>query len=323
MSMPAAAKRELQKAKEIHEAMYATEVEAAPDVEAPPVEAAPEPKAEEAPVVEAAPEPTPQPEVKKDKPTDWEQRYKSLQGKYNKEVPTLSNEVRNLQQLMASMSPPAPVDKPADTQSLLTEAEREDYGEDMLSVVRRAAQEALGPELARLKSENEQLRSHFGGVTENIQKSARQTLLDSLDRDLPKWKEINASDEFLDWLSNIDTYSGSKRHDLLLRAFEENDFARTSAFFRGYLNENAAVTSTAQAPDKAPLLDLDTLTAPGSPKSTGTPRAQEGSATQWTEREVSAFYADVTAGKFRGREKDKAKIEAQIIRAASEGRITP
>jgi hypothetical protein len=41
----------------------------------------------------------------------------------------------------------------------------------------------------------------------------------------------------------------------------------------------------------------------------------------WTNTEISAFYRDVTAGKYRSREADRVRIETDIISAASEGRV--
>jgi len=338
-NVPAAARKVIAEAEKLHKSIYPEPKEApTPDDsvdsegQMKPVEA---PKAAEKPVeapkavekaVEKPVEPVSTPE------TDWEHRYKTLQGKYNAEIPRLQEQVRDLQSLIATMktppveqSEPEGTDVPQTNIRYLKDDEISDYGEDFIDVVKRAAKEEFEPLISRLKAENAQLRSQVGGVTSNIQQNVRQRMLESMDRKMPGWRDINQSPDFVNWLNGTDPFSGQRRHDLLLKAFEVNDEARTLAFFQGYQNENAVVTSDTQqpttAPQRKPKVDLETLVSPGTPKAGAAPRAQEGSSRIWSQREIARFYDDVTAGKYRSRQKDKAKIEAEIIKAANEGRV--
>lgn len=331
MGMPAAAKKQIKEAEKLHAELYAQAEEKPETVETPPEEPTEVMQAEETPsaeVVQEQPvtapteaEPAPKPE------TDWEQRYKTLQGKYNAEMPRMNAQIKDLQEVISQLQkPPAtpePV-RPSDIpqQKLVTDSDIEDYGEEFIDVVRRVAKQEYDPVIQRLEKENQQLRSQVGGVTSGLQQNARERLLSSLEARVPDWREINNSDDFIEWLSHYDPFSGQKRHDLLLSAFEENNEARTIAFFEGYRNENAAVAPQAEPPRKTvPSVDMEKLVAPGQVRNTGNVRAQEGSAKVWTHDEINRFYADVVAGRYRGKEKDKRRMEADIIRAGRENRI--
>jgi hypothetical protein len=62
-----------------------------------------------------------------------------------------------------------------------------------------------------------------------------------------------------------------------------------------------------------------TLAAPGRAKSAAA--AAPAEKPFFTSAQITRFYADVNSGKYRGREADKAKLEAQIFDAQREGRI--
>ena len=339
-NVPAAARKVIAEAEKLHKTIY-PEPKAAPTPDDS-VDSEGQMKPAEAPkAVEKAVEKPAEAPRAVEKPhesvgsqeSDWEHRYKTLQGKYNAEIPRLQDQIRDLQTLIATLKKPSVEQSepeeddevPAKSVRYLKDDEISDYGEDFIDVVKRAAKEEFEPLISRLKSENAQLRSQVGGVTSNIQQNVRQRMLESMDRKLPGWREINQSPEFVSWLNGTDPFSGQRRHDLLLKAFEVNDEARTLAFFQGYQNENAVVTSDYQqpatAPQRKPKVDLETLVSPGTPKAGAAPRAQEGSSRIWSQREIARFYDDVTAGKYRSRQKDKAKIEAEIIKAANEGRV--
>lgn len=326
MGLPAEVKKQGREAEKLHAQMYpdTTAGEETPPkepakAEDTPAEVTPIAPAEPAPVPPAPVEPVPA-------PIDYEHKYKVLQGKYNAEVPRLQQQVGSLETLLGSMQQqqkaaeqtPAPAKKAA---SLLTEEEIEDYGPEMIDVIQRAARQMMEPELDTLRNENAQLKEQVGGVTQNVQLSAREAMFSSLSDQIPNWQAVNKDPSFKEWLQEVDLYSGAVRHQMLLAAFERNDTARVAAFFNGYLGENALVTPAdpaAQAP--ANKVDLNTLVAPGSAHE-GSQRAQEGEKRIWMEADVAKFYADVTAGKFRGKEKEKNRLEKDIFNAGNEGRI--
>jgi hypothetical protein len=65
---------------------------------------------------------------------------------------------------------------------------------------------------------------------------------------------------------------------------------------------------------------LDDLAAPGRAHSAGGAPAEKP---VYTAEEITRFYADVAAGRWRGRDADRIAIDADIMLAGREGRIIP
>lgn len=358
MALPAAVQKQVDAANALHDEVYkGPDKEAAEAAEtaaaeaaaaaAPPEgaqAAAPAPEAEAAPGIaqlELAPQPEPEPPAPAPAPTakdePWEQRHNSLKGRYDadsrmfrSQIAGLTEQVQTLTTALGAKAEPAPAaEAPAtpDIKRLLSAEEVEEYGEELIDVVQRAAQEVLQPTVDRLAKENDELKTRLGQVSSSVIKSERQQLLEGMDGKVQGWRDINTSPEYLQWLQSSDPYSGEQRHALLKRAFESNNLARVAAFFEGYLSESAVLSAAGQPqapPARVPQVRMDTLVAPGAPRGASTP-SPEGTKRQWTQAQIASFYRDKTAGKYRGdaAAKKGAALEADIFAAQREGRITP
>ena len=346
-SLPEAARRQAARADEIHRQIYGEQpaAEAAP-APAPAAEAAPAP----APAAEAAPAPAPAAEAAPapapaapaaPSDDDFQTKYNVLKGKYNREVPSLQADLRRvtseleaMRSVIASMeatAAAAPAPAPAapvpgfstSGTSLITDADVEDFGEETIDMMRRAARAEAEQQSAGLLNRIAQLESQLQGVGREVQQTAREKLFSALDARVPNWKDINRDETFLTWLQESDPYSGVQRHALLMRAFEGNDAARVLRFFEGFLSEHAVLSEPQPAPtsERQPQVSLETLVAPGRPRS-GPTRAQEGDGKRiWTPAEITAFYRDVQSKRYVGRDKERARIEQDIVAAAREGRV--
>jgi hypothetical protein len=261
------------------------------------------------------------------------QAYRTLQGKYDAEtgrakeqMSAMSARLRDLENLL---SQPAETTQPAATptdsvQSLLTEEEVEDYGQDMIDVIKRAAREAVGQELDTLRAENAQLKQQLGGVQQTTAMSARQTMLNDLDRQQSDWRQINTDPAFMQWAEDIDAFSGQRRIDMLRQAFEENNGPRVLAFFQTFARENAAFKTSGptETATPQPQVSLESLVAPGRASDGSIPRAQEENAgRQWTSAQIQKFYSDVQRGVYKNDPAKKAAIEADIVAAQRQGRF--
>jgi hypothetical protein len=303
-----------------------------PELTPPPVV---EPAAEVPPVVEPAAE-VPAADPAAD-PAEGDypkllQMHRTLQGKYDAEgargteqVNALLGRVHDLEQLVAS--PPAPVATDPSipsppTESLLSSQEVEDYGQDMIDVVKRAAREEVGQELNALRAENANLQQQVGGVQQTTAISARQTMFQFLDGELNVWRQLNKEPEFVQWVENVDTFSGQPRIEMLRAAFEQNNGPRVLAFFQGFLTENAAFRPQGQnEPARQPQVDLNSLVAPGRASDGDLPRAPEGNKPEYTQADIQRFYADVNRGVYKSDPAEKDRIERDIFAAQGEGRI--
>lgn len=262
---------------------------------------------------------------------DWEHRFKSMKGRFDRaqeQVRSLSEQISSLQSVIATMQQPEAQDRtPVELRAerLLTPEEVENYGEDFLNVVGKRAKEQLSPEVHELKQQLSELQARLQGVTGAVMQDARSKLITNMDEKCPRWRELNDDPNFVAWLGLPDPYSGAIRHELLKGAYEQNNTPRVLAFFNGFLAEEAATAPAetvepdqVQAPN-AGKVPLEALAAPGRAKSAAHPPAEKPIITR---RQISQFYIDLAAGKYRGRETEAQTLERQIFDAQREGRIS-
>lgn len=285
----------------------------------------------------------------------YEQKYKVLQGKYNAEVPRLQNQVRELTErqrshdsemnlmrnLLASLNAqretaPAPAQAtPPARDKLVKDEEVREFGADLIDVMRRVVREehaSLLPEIDRrvapVTQRVEQVAQAAQQVGARVARSDQQSVLAQLESAVPNWEELNGDEDFLEWLDQVDPYSGHKRGAMLQQAYKAHDGPRVVAFFSGYLKEHAVVTPPAvPATPAVPAQPaqgqkrLEQLVAPGTPK-TGATSTQDGSGKRvWSRAEIGSFYSDVQAGRFKGTAEQRKALEADIFAAQREGRI--
>lgn len=106
---------------------------------------------------------------------------------------------------------------------------------------------------------------------------------------------------------------------------------RVLAFFKGFLAEEVATgniepPATLQQPTPAPrvpAVPLATIAAPGRarPASGGNTPAPAEDKPTFTRAMITAFYNDIRAGRWAGRDQDRAAYEQAIFAAQREGRI--
>lgn len=268
----------------------------------------------------------------KSKPDDdqsWEHRYKSMKGRYDRaetQIRQLSDQIASMQNVIATMQTAPPRDDaPAELRAerLITPEEEQDYGSEFLNVVGKKAKEELLPIVKQYEDKIARLEEQLRGVGGYVQQDARSRMMATLEQSVPNLAELNTNPEFISWLKLPDPYSGAIRHNLLKEAYDRNDTSRVLAFFRGFLAEEAAVapatgeTGRTDAPAKP---SLEQFAAPGRAK-TAAASGAPAEKPVFTRAQIAKFYADSAAGKYRGKEAEKDRIEGQIFEAEREGRI--
>jgi hypothetical protein len=267
-----------------------------------------------------------------DEEETYEQRWRSLQGMYNAEVPRLHAEKRELthrvtqlEQLLSSMntagSQPAPQTA---AEKLVTDQDIEDYG-DSIDVMRRVFRE----EASSLKQENQQLRQLIQqmqtSVVPQVQQlsqrqavSSEQQFWSELHRTVPDWQDVNNDKQFQTWLLEVDPLTGVSRQTYLDEAQKSLDASRVARFFDTW--KGLTGTPSAQNARSAQTAsELEKQVAPGKgrgggPKGGGEPKT-------YTPADIKDFFTDVQKGKFKGREAERDRIERDIFAAQRDGRI--
>lgn len=344
VKIPEAVRRASEAADAAHAAAYASEAPApqpapAPDTiviaEPPPAQLPPTMVTQvgnpEPPTPPATPtEPTPAPVDE----NSWEHKFKSLQGRFNP-IQQLNNQlterVRALEDMVEELSrvkptasapqPPAPA-----AVELLTPKEIEEYGPEMIDVIRRAAREMATREVQTVQAQMQELQRRLDGTESTVVRSSKASMLAALDQQMPEWREVNMMPEFKSWLALPDPYFGAIRHNALTEAFEKCETNRVLAFFKGFVSELAATTpvSTETGPKPAATPpakpSLESLAAPGRARATAgaTPPGEKQIITT---ADINAFYAAHRRGDYRGREDEFRRLEQELFQAQREGRV--
>lgn len=294
---------------------------------APPTSEAPPAPAPVAPVA-PTPAPTPAPQGEE----NWEHKYNSLKGRYDRQeqqLQQLSGRLEDMSKVMATMSvvsPDAPPTPKRSKDRLITPKDETEYGSEFIDVVKRAARDILNEELEPIDQRLDQFGRQVQSVTQVTTLSARDRMEQDLTTAVPNWRVQNNDPRFLAWLRLPDVYSGAIRGEMLRRAYEANEAHRVIAFFKGFLTDEAAADPQATTP--APVTpegnkpSLEDFAAPGRAR-TAAPAPPTGPTEKpiISRAEISAFYRDVAAHKYRGREEEQANLEKQIFEAQAEGRI--
>lgn len=307
-----------------------------PDPNAPqpapaPVEPAPQfapaPELQPAPQPEPAPQPAPAPEPVIGTAEHEHARFLSMQGRFEQsqrsigslqtQLEEMGNELVRTQSLLTQpRQQPQPEPQP---QRLLTEEDEKTYGPELIDVVKRAAREAVAPELQRVENQTRQ-------VNQRVVQTAQQGVYQSLAEVVPNWQAINNSPEFKRWCSLPDLYSGEIRGKLLNTAFRGANAPRVIAFFKGFIADEVA-TGAMPAPQAEPVtprvaaVPLESLAAPGRAKPATGDTQVPADKPIFTRAQIAGFYANVRKGVYSGRDADKAADEALIFSAQREGRV--
>lgn len=257
----------------------------------------------------------------------WEQRYRSLQGVFNKQVPTLqqrekelSAQLQQAQAALEKLQAQAQAQAPAQEQKPSLDPKDVDaFGTDLVEMVQRVTQSVLGSMATRfdqtVKAFDARLvkvERSLESTTATVARTAEETFFDRLTAAVPDWESVNSSQVFLDWLGEVDPVYGQPRQAALDAAQGSLNPDRAIAVFNAF-------KATLPKPPVVPKADpLSKQVAPRS-SAAAAPVATEKPIL--TQQQISAFYADVARGRYRGREAEQQQTEQTINLAIAEDRV--
>ena len=132
----------------------------------------------------------------------------------------------------------------------------------------------------------------------------RRNLERALDREVPDWRQINKDPQWIGWLSGTHLYSDRARQFHLDDAVASGNVHRVAAFFRDFQQMKAATTRPAPPPQQWGY------------------RASPRDRPVYSRADINAASRAYMKGAYRGREAEYEALQADIIRAAREGRIS-
>jgi hypothetical protein len=241
----------------------------------------------------------------------WEQRWRTLNGKYNAEVPRLNEQVISLQQqvgrLMEQLSETRTTSPPANTDSkdltgALSELQ-EEYGERFVNAIRSI-----------VRSEGEELVKPVRDDMDSTTKQLGQiNFYGELDRAASSWRQLNEDSKFLSWLQTSDPVSGIKYHDVLLSHFEHGDVAKTAAVFKYYTDNVQQVKAAPRTPEH--------LVAPKKTGGGTQSIVDNNSGDVMSMAAYEQLQRDYIQGVYKGKEQEFRNKKQSFLKAAQEGRL--
>jgi len=305
MAIPRAVEAADKKAEELHALVYKNQNTEPPADPTPNQD--PDPAPQDPPTDPTANDPQDPPPADPPKEDPWEHKYKVMEGKYRAEVPRLAADNRDLRQKIDALTAEMESIKSqatAPAQSLISAEDREKYGDDLLDVIKRAAQE----QVAAKDKEINDLKRRLDGVHQDTAKNAEVNFYDRLSELVPEWVSINAEDGFLKWLDEYDEFTGRTRQDLLSQAETDRDATRVARFFSKWKAEQQTNVATSKRA-------LEAQVVPDSNKVVKPPVGKR----IFTRKEIADFYSAAKRGEVSS--KDMVAMEAEIHAATVEGRV--
>lgn len=220
----------------------------------------------------------------------WEARFHTLQGKYNAEVPRQAQQIRELNSVVQTLvaenaaikTPPA---APVQAAPIVTDAEREAFGGDLVDLVGRVAQqtsEQARAEAERIRSENEQLRKQVNDISGQVAAGAKDRFMQQLSAAVPDWQAVNTDHGFLAWLGETDPVYGLPRQAGLDHAYQNLDAGRVAQIFERY----KALSETTRTPQQS----LQSQVAPSSSRAGTQVNTDPLNGRIWTNAEIAPIY---------------------------------
>jgi hypothetical protein len=255
----------------------------------------------------------------------WETKYKVLQGKYNKEVPTLAQELREMKQYLAGMQQATPtpqkeepVQKPSaydEVVSKLKEEYPEELIENLLLLNRLQSEQVVNERVAPIQSQAQSV--------EDIQyQTAQNNYVNYLSQKAPNYNEIwNVANEIeqgqdpsnpkiAEFLMKPDP-SGLYTNLELLNAYNDKwDADRFATVCNMYGD-----TPEAHVPARNP--SREALVAPSRTNSQPAPSTEEKK--MWSMSDINKFQSDRRMDKYSDEQADA--IWKDIQQALAENRI--
>ena len=268
------------------------------------------------------------------------QRYRTLQGMYNADVPRLNAQnkellgrINNLENLLRNAPQPQPAPAPAQPQNVkyVTKEDEAEYG-DSIEVMRKVTREIIEPmrtgyeqQISQLQgtiSQMQHLVPKVDQIGKNQAASAEQQFWANLTYAVSNWREVNDDPDFQSWLLSQDPLTGISRQTYLEDAQRSLDVNRVAAFFVEWGSKNGSAPQPAPQPTPRSNAAQDELSKQISPGRGRTVETKQGAKKTYSGEEVSKFYQDISQGAYRGKDEERARIETDIFAATREGRIT-
>jgi len=303
------AKKTSKKAKKTEEVAADTEVELIE--EAPP---------QDEPVLEEA---APADDIQEEVTDTFKQKYSTLKGKYDAEVPRLHQQVRELTEQMnairkdAEAAKKVEAEKPKEKVSYVTDADREEYGDDLIDFQRRVAKEQAQEYEGRFEQQAkviEELREQVSNTGSQVGEVGFTQKLNVL---VPGFDQLDNDERWVAWLNEVDPMTRGPRRDQAQAAFNSGD-AEAVAHYVSLFRESIEPIANGKSDRQT---ELEKQVAPNRSASSTATRSVGKDAKVYSANELTKSWNKIRTLNTDGKYDDAAKLEAELTLAYMEGRV--
>ncbi len=317
MALPKQVQAQLAEVEEYEKALLAQQN---PDQDAPETETEVALGTEEAPVPkEAKPADTSLTDVE----DDFKQKYSTLRGKYDAEVPRLHQQVREMaeatkqlqEELKALKVEPT---KPKEKVSLVTDADRAEFGEELLDVQRRVAKEVSQEYEDRLEKQDAIINSLQDKLADTGNQVGEMGFSQRLTNLVPDFAQIDKDERWVAWLNEHDPMLRGPRRVQAQQAFDAGD-AEAIAHYVGMWKETFASPSEPATPSRQ--TELEKQVAPNRSANSVRTQSTSQSSKVYSPTQVDNAWNKVRSLNTTGKYEAAEKLEAELTAAYMEGRV--
>lgn len=325
MALPKQVEAQLKELEKIEQQLAQTKTQPPAEPAEPPADPAPAEPTEPKPVEPTEPAPA---EPKAVEPTEpqvseetWQQKYRTLKGMYDAEVPRLHAQVKELtsrmDQLQREAQAPKTETKPKTAEKLVTDADVEAFGSDLIEVQRKVAREVaqeFAQDIENLRAENAKLREQLTETGTQVSASSFEA---KLNRMVPDFEQVNADPRWIDWLNEVDPMLRAPRKAVAQEAFNRGD-ADAVAYYIGMFKQSIA--APAEEPTKTKNKELERQVQPNRSATPTASVPQKGKT--YNSSQIQDMFQKAALLGGQGKIAEARALEAEIDAAYMEGRVT-
>ena len=253
----------------------------------------------------------------------FEQKYSTLRGKYDAEVPRLHQQVRELTEQMDAIRKDAEAvkkvesEKPKEKVSYVTDADREEYGDDLIDFQRRVAKEVSQESEERFEQQEKVLAELREQISTTGNQVGEQGFAQKLNNLVPGFDQLDNDERWVSWLNEIDPMTRGPRRDQAQSAFNSGD-ADAVAHYVSLFRESVEPVANGMSDRQT---ELEKQVAPNRSASSTATRSVGKSAKIYSQGELTNAWTKIRTLSSDGKYDDAAKLEAELTLAYMEGRV--
>lgn len=268
-------------------------------------------------------EATPADDSKEEVSESFKQKYATLRGKYDAEVPRLHQQVKELTDQMnaireeAEAAKKVEAEKPKEKVSYVTDADREEYGDDLIDFQRRVAKEVSQEYEDRFEQQAkviEQLQQQISNTGNQVGEVGFTQKLNAL---VPGFDQLDNDERWVAWLNEYDPMTRGPRRDQAQAAFNAGD-AEAVAHYVGLFRESVEPVANGKSDRDT---ELEKQVTPSRSASTVTNKSSSKNSKVYSEKELNNAWTKIRTLNTQGKYDDAEKLEAELTAAYMEGRV--